>query len=125
MICFEAKEIWTDNFEIVPLPPPSARYEGLRKTDFEQDLIALVRSNFESESGPYKLRPSSLMYNSWVEQAGGRTKGTAASAKQSKPPPRAAAAEEEAGAAEAAEDVVVPLWLLKQSNEEQVDRLFE
>ena len=113
---------------IIGLTVLAYRYEGLRKVDFEQDLIALVRSNFESESGPYKLRPSSLMYNSWVEQAGGRTKGQAApGSKHTKPSPRTQAAHSEAeeGAAEAEEDVVVPLWLLKQSNEEQVNRLFE
>ena len=43
--------------------------DKLRKVDFEQDLIALLRSNFENEAGPYRLRPSALMYNQWVEQA--------------------------------------------------------
>ena len=131
---------------IIGLTVLAYRYEGLRKVDFEQDLIALVRSNFENEAGPYKQRPSSLMYNMWVEQAGGRTKGSAkperGPARPAKPTPtkpsaggekagaragaEGRAAEAEARAEEAEEeDVVVPLWLLKQSNEEQVTRLFE
>jgi hypothetical protein len=48
---------------IIGLTVLAHRYEGLRRTDFEQDLIALLRSNFEQESGPYRLRKSSLMYN--------------------------------------------------------------
>ena len=48
---------------IIGLTVLAFRYEGLRRTDFEQDLIALLRSNFEQESGPYRLRKSSLMYN--------------------------------------------------------------
>ena len=94
------------------------RYEGLRRTDFEQDLIALLRSNFEQESGPYRLRKSSLMYNDWVLQAGGRIKGTAAATSPISPSGASAEGEEE-------EDLVVPLWLLKQSNDEQLARLFK
>jgi hypothetical protein len=55
--------------------------------------------------GPYNKRASSLIYLSWVQQAGGSVKG------QSAVPPK----DEQL--------VVVPLFLLKQSNEEQMDRL--
>ena len=55
--------------------------------------------------GPYNKRASSLIYQSWVQQAGGSVKG------QSAVPPK----DEQL--------VVVPLFLLKQSNEEQMDRL--
>ena len=103
------------------------RYEGLRRTDFEQDLIALLRKNFELEQGPYRLRKSSLMYNEWVEAAGGRIKGTpaASSRSNSASPSRAATAVEEAQGEGEDEDLVVPLWLLKQSNDEQLARLFK
>eukprot|EP00967_Tisochrysis_lutea_P092453 scaffold133291_cov31-Tisochrysis_lutea.AAC.4 len=95
------------------------RYEGLRRTDFEQDVMALLRSNFEAETGPYRLRKSALMYNAWVEAAGGRIKGTGAvsgtvasagNIQQRRVPNDSAEAD----------DLVVPLWLLKQSNDEQV-----
>ena len=55
--------------------------------------------------GPYNKRASSLIYLSWVQQAGGSVKG------QSAVPPKDE------------QQVVVPLFLLKQSNEEQMDRL--
>ena len=51
------------------------RYEGLRELDFEQDVISLLRADFEKEVGPFALRKSSQLYASWVEQAGGRIKG--------------------------------------------------
>ena len=100
---------------IIGLTVLAYRYEGLRRPDFEQDLMSLLRSNFEAEAGPYRLRPSSIMYNAWVQQAGGVIKGssvskTGAAAKTTEP--------EEL-------DLIVPLWLLKQSNEEQITRLFE
>ena len=87
---------------IIGLTVLAYRYEGLRKVDFEQDLIALLRSNFENESGPYRLRPSSLMYNTWVEQAGGRTKGA-----EPKPKTAAAAVLAPAGEQKPPEDVPV------------------
>ena len=84
--------------------------------------MPLLRSNFEAEAGPYRLRSSSLLYNTWVEQAGGRIKGSAKDAEKRK---EAAAAAAAAKSDAAEDDLVVPLWLLKQSNEEQVTRLFE
>ena len=146
--------------------------------------MSLLRSNFEAEGGPYRLRPSSLMYDAWVEAAGGVIKGhvikgTSAAAKKepslsplsplspvlsrqasadaqprspgavqsvggvriqfksprtpagasASPAAAAAGAERESGADSSAgssssdvpqDDLIVPLWLLKQSNEEQV-----
>ena len=96
--------------------------------------MPLLRSNFEAEAGPYRLRSSSLMYNTWVEQAGGRIKGSAKDGERRKALAAAAALagasdaeveESSAGGAAPEDDLVVPLWLLKQSNEEQVTRLFE
>ena len=53
------------------------RYEGLRRSDFEDDIISLLRSNFEKEVGPMPLRKSSLLYEQWVKAAGGVIKGRA------------------------------------------------
>ena len=104
--------------------------------DFEEDVVALLRADFEKEVGPFSLRKSSILYESWVEQAGGVIKG----ARQA-PQGGAAAAD---GRADGAPDggggshvtpatalsmdderVVVPLWLLKQSNDEQMTKLYE
>ena len=41
-----------------------------------QDVLKLLRSDFEKEVGPYKLRKSAQLYESWVEQAGGVIKGS-------------------------------------------------
>jgi hypothetical protein len=122
---------------IIGLTVLAYRYEGLRRSDFDQDLMPLLRSNFEAEAGPYRLRSSSLMYNTWVEQAGGRIKGNTKKSDQAKASTAAAGAakvdtDDEDGLADGLsnggapeDDLIVPLWLLKQSNEEQVMRLFE
>lgn len=115
---------WTDI--IIGLTILAYRYEGLRVDDFEQDVLTLLRSDFEKEVGPYKLRKSSILYEQWVEAAGGTIKGSTGAAKggaarNAGAPAAAAPPEEEA---EDAEDIVVPLWLLKQSNETQMSKLF-
>merc|ERR1719159_435193 len=56
---------------IIGLSILAYRYEGLRRQDFETDVIALLRADFEKEVGPFRLRKSSQLYASWVEQAGG------------------------------------------------------
>jgi len=99
---------------IIGLTVLAYRYEGLRRPDFMEDVIALLRSDFEKEVGPYPLRKSSQLYASWVEQAGGTIKGAK---KNGALPLGMVTAEEE-------ERTVVPLWLLKQSNDEQMGRLF-
>ena len=100
-------------------------------------MLKLLRSDFEKEVGPYKLRKSSVLYEGWVEAAGGIIKG----AVRQQPPSTMAASgggtapmEVEEGAAaprppqeelgEEDDETIVPLWLLKQSNDEQVSRLF-
>ena len=60
---------------IIGLTILAYRYEGLRRVDFEQDVVALLRTEFEKEVGPFPLRKSSRLYESWVEQAGGIIKG--------------------------------------------------
>lgn len=104
---------------IIGLTVLAYRYEGLRRIDFEQDVIALLRSDFEKEVGPFPLRKSSLLYESWVQQAGGKIKGSrmAATAAEGTPSTQELSMEDER--------VVVPLWLLKQSNDEQMTKLYE
>ena len=110
---------------IIGLTVLAYRYEGLRRPDFEQDVISLLRASFEKEVGPFPLRKSSILYESWVVQAGGTIKGKEAAAapaaagaddsRVATPPPRA----------DGDSRVVVPLWLLKQSNEEQMTKLYQ
>jgi hypothetical protein len=69
-----------------------------------QDVMKLLRSDFEKEVGPYKLRKSSLLYESWVEHAGGIIKGSHAAAKLSSAAATAAAADGEEEAEESEED---------------------
>ena len=121
---------------IIGLTVLAYRYEGLRKQDFETDIIALLRADFEKEVGPFPLRKSSQLYASWIEQAGGSIKGL-----QKKPPTPGQPSPTSASAAAAAtgpaplesalapteeeeSKTVVPLWLLKQSNDEQMGRLY-
>lgn len=109
---------------IIGLTILAYRYEGLRQPDFEQDVVALLRADFERELGPYPLRKSSQLYASFVEQAGGRIKG----AKPAGSSASAASATNASLSLEVADDdeerTVVPLSLLKQSNDEQMSRLY-
>ena len=93
---------------IIGLTILAYRYEGLRLVDFESDVVGLLRTEFEKEVGPFHLRKSAQLYVEWVAQAGGVIKGSPAAADGS--------VDEEL--------VVVPLWLLKQSNDEQMGKLF-
>ena len=47
---------------IIGLTVLAYRYEGLRRPDFETDVIALLRADFEKEVGPFGLRKSSQLY---------------------------------------------------------------
>ena len=104
---------------IIGLTILAYRYEGLRKLDFEQDVITLLRSEFEKEVGPYKLRKSAQRYETWVAQAGGQIKGKKSEQAQEDD-------KRDDGDIGVLEDdnVVVPLWLLKQSNDDQMQKLF-
>ena len=46
---------------IIGLTVLAYRYEGLRRPDFETDVIALLRADFEKEVGPFRLRKSSQL----------------------------------------------------------------
>ena len=104
---------------IIGLTILAYRYEGLRKLDFEQDVITLLRSEFEKEVGPYKLRKSAQRYETWVAQAGGQIKG-----KKSEQAQEDEKREDDDMGVLEDDNVVVPLWLLKQSNDDQMQKLF-
>ena len=101
---------------IIGLTILAYRYEGLRSVDFEQDIMTLLRASFEKEIGPFRLRKTSILHQAWVEAAGGVIKGTAKEVKH-----------EEVRQIQTKDDdmVMVPLWLLKSSNDEQMSALFE
>jgi len=106
---------------IIGLTVLAYRYQGLRRTDFEEDVMGLLRSDFEKETGPLSLRQSNELYERWVRAAGGVIKGGGRRS--------AAAVDEDSGRvreqrALANGQLVVPLWLLKQSNDEQMSRLY-
>lgn len=103
---------------IIGLSVLAYRYYGLRKDDFEQDVMRHLRMHFEKEVGPFRLRKSSLLYEGWVEQAGGLMKGSATAI-------AATAAADASGDPDADKNVVAPLWLLKESNDEQLQKLFD
>jgi hypothetical protein len=50
------------------------RYSGLRLSDMVP-LLAHLRDRMESEFGPLRLRPTSLLFVKWVKLGGGRVKG--------------------------------------------------
>lgn len=107
------------------------RYEGLRWTDFE-DIISNLRSTMTKEIGPFKLRKSSMRYSGWVRDAGGFVKGeqgvtgsVAAAGEDGLVDSMEEEAESGAVAVEynSAQEVV-PLRLLKRSNEDQMNKIF-
>jgi hypothetical protein len=51
------------------------RHQGLRAFDF-RGLINLLLESMEQEAGPYRERPTCRLYARWVEQAGGRVRGS-------------------------------------------------
>ena len=132
---------------IIGLTILAYRYSGMRYSDFDA-VIGAVRTTFDKEIGPYKRRKSSVTYEKWVVAAGGRIKGgfaaSAATASASSSPETASAANGGAGgggdlhgqggndhddvaaAAAAYEQVgeVVPLRLLRRSNNDQMAKLF-
>ena len=106
---------------IVGLTILSYRYEGLRWTDFE-DIISNLRSTMTKEIGPFKLRKSSLRYAKWVKEAGGTVKGENTLGdgqvvlEEGKTSPIRSAYNQERE--------VIPLRLLKRSNDEQMRKIY-
>ena len=104
---------------IIGLTILAYRYEGLREVDFEQDVMGLLRASFEKEIGPFRQRKSAILHQSWVELAGGVIKGKikdTADKENVKDSPTDQGADDK---------VMVPLWLLKASNDEQMEALFK
>ena len=50
------------------------RYEGLRPSDFAT-LLANLKQEMISQLGPYKKRPASEQWRTWVGAAGGHVRG--------------------------------------------------
>ena len=61
---------------VIGLSIAAYRYEGMRFTDFQQ-VLSELRARMETESGPYRSAKTTLIYNEWVNMAGGRVRGTA------------------------------------------------
>lgn len=124
---------------IVGLTILAYRYEGLRWSDFN-DIIANLRSTLTLEVGPYSERKSSIRYSQWVKMAGGKVRGSLNLQNLAKGKDKMVRAsliflctrnenewtlmylqdveKEDDGVVE-----VVPLRLLKRSNEEQMQKL--
>jgi len=60
---------------VIGLAGLAYRYEGLRFSDFIK-VLSELRGRLENESGPYKKRTTTLLYNNWVKYAGGKVRGT-------------------------------------------------
>jgi len=138
-IPFVGKDVPSESSEfahpdvIIGLTILAYRYEGLRVTDFE-DMVANLRSTLTKEIGPFSQRKSSQLHARWVREAGGTIKGQmlyqALVAEQQRieqdQPAASATLEQEAALAEYDESKeVVSLRLLKRSNKEQMNKLFE
>lgn len=121
---------------IVGLTILAYRYEGLRWSDFN-DIIANLRSTLTLEVGPYSERKSSIRYAQWVKMAGGKVRGSLNFQNLTKDKDVMVQFnyDEAVGIyaetlkqdleSEKQDDVleVVPLRLLKRSNEEQMQKL--
>lgn len=97
--------------------------------------VGLLRSEFEAEVGPFRKRKSSMLYEKWVHAAGGEVKGAQAkvdsgsgdgdgTAGQMDVEPTASLPVQGVAGSEDATTTVPPLFLMKQSNHEQADKLF-
>jgi len=119
---------------IIGLTILAYRYEGVRWSDFE-DIIVSLRNSMLQEFGPYNERSSSIRYAKWVREAGGRIKGAAfrkeelealegnnQSDAKDKKEEKALIPVYEMNEEDRVE--VVPLRLLKRSNEEQMTVLY-
>ena len=123
---------------IIGLTILAYRYEGLRESDFH-DIIASLRSTLTKEIGPYATRKSTIRYNRWVAAAGGRIRGQQSyrdedsEQKQSdasgngtlQVPVKRSTRRSSAGVAEDERTEVVALRLLKRSNEDQMQALYQ
>ena len=89
------------------------RYSGLRYEDFTE-IIAEVCAQLAKEVGPMRDRRANKLYEEWVENCGMKIRGKGDEDNA-----------DGTAAAEYRDDEVVPLKLLKQSDEEQMQRLYK
>eukprot|EP01083_Nonionella_stella_P030773 84290_1 len=118
---------------IIGLSILAYRYEGLRYTDFT-DIIASLRATLVKEVGPYSERASSRRHASWTVEAGGRIRGVPHYKSLEEETEEEKEGERSDGEEDVAMDTgeeedeniveVVPLRLLKQSNDDQMLKLF-
>ena len=94
---------------IIGLTVLTYRYEGLRRLEFEQNIIAVLRRRFETEVGPYAARASNNLFEQWITVAGGVVKGRMAVPEVFE---------------EDDERIVAPLYLLSTSNRQQMTALY-
>jgi len=107
---------------IIGLTYMAYRYEGLRYADF-CEIIDSMHSSLSKELGPYLKRPSVLRYARWVHEAAGQIRGES-------PPLVAPSAATTADDEEGVEVIdtrpeVMPLRLLKRSNVDHMQALFD
>eukprot|EP00930_Biecheleria_cincta_P027556 TRINITY_DN19334_c0_g1_i1.p1 TRINITY_DN19334_c0_g1~~TRINITY_DN19334_c0_g1_i1.p1 ORF type:complete len:4939 (-),score=993.22 TRINITY_DN19334_c0_g1_i1:298-13221(-) len=96
------------------------RYEGLRRSDFD-DVMAALTERLENEGGGSPLeRPTALRWKSWVEEA-----GAVFCVKQREMDEREAGTEQGEDPRADKRPRVLPLHLLEKTNAPQMQRLFE
>jgi len=102
------------------------RYEGLRFEDFTE-IITELRDDLAKEVGPVKERKASKLYELWVANAGGHIKGADRDElHEDAEKKRLVDQEDSFGNFDASDDKeVVPLRLLKKSDEEQMRKLYD
>ena len=119
---------------VIGLTVLAYRYEGLRRTDFEE-ILSQLYAGLTAETGEILERPSALRWRTWVEDAGGLlcTKQKAlqeAAASGPSDDPVAIVREASGSLWGLQEDKgpkrrVLPLHLLERTNEGQMASLFQ
>eukprot|EP01043_Picozoa_sp_COSAG02_P094428 COSAG02_NODE_30865_length_543_cov_1.997748_1_plen_180_part_11 len=97
------------------------RYEGMRNTDFMSKLKGL-REEMQDQYGPYNQREANLRFQEFVEQAGGRVRGTKLMEDENEQTNANALAKKVEPIAEF--DGIWPLHLLDLDDPEQVDVVY-
>eukprot|EP01012_Entosiphon_sulcatum_P009332 TRINITY_DN1521_c0_g2_i1.p1 TRINITY_DN1521_c0_g2~~TRINITY_DN1521_c0_g2_i1.p1 ORF type:complete len:4962 (-),score=1074.52 TRINITY_DN1521_c0_g2_i1:73-14958(-) len=142
-IPFEGKDVPSRASEfahpdiIIGLSILAYRYEGLRYADF-LEVVGSLRSSLEKEIGPYKQRKSNQRYEEWVREAGGSvltrvlhkdvplthedslSRSPSVAFADNGNPASADQTDEDGNPLE-----VVSLRFLKQSNEQQMQKLYK
>eukprot|EP01059_Diplonema_ambulator_P011882 TRINITY_DN2195_c0_g1_i1.p1 TRINITY_DN2195_c0_g1~~TRINITY_DN2195_c0_g1_i1.p1 ORF type:complete len:3611 (+),score=1490.67 TRINITY_DN2195_c0_g1_i1:684-11516(+) len=113
---------------VIGLSVLAYRYQGLRMQDFEA-VLKEIQATVEKEPGKYAQRKTNVLYEKWVEAAGGKiierfnyvkkTKGNVEEDITLQPSESYSAMDGEE------KPEVVPLRLLKQSNREEVTKLYQ